>query len=204
MKKLNLIIVFALCVMFASALYSQENQTPPEKENPMSSFMGMKWGTDALSFNNTFNQKYRTSASQNGFLLKNYKLGDIVLKGILFEFKATEGINLIFVRPFYPKFVFDSVIISYSPNDFETILSIFKAKYGEPTTFEESKIYNKLGMPFLQKTAEWIDQGIERKISLYKYASKIDEGIGILNKIDPFEKLKANDKAKAAAEQLRP
>ncbi len=99
-------------------------------------------------------------------------------------------------------FVFDKVFMFINPDQFETLLTIFTKKYGEPKKRDDSKIQNRMGAEFLQSEVLW-EKG-DRGIILYKYADKIDEGRAIFLSMSEINenKEKADEKNEEAADIL--
>lgn len=202
-RVLSLVVVIALCFAGSTVFCGQENNPPQAvKENPMASFMGVKWGTNALEFDQTFNKSHSIKNIEDGFGILNYKLGDLTLENIIFMFSSIDGVSRFFVDSNYEKFVFDRVYINFNPDLFDDLFAIFKTKYGEPTKYKESNLQNAMGAIFLQKHVLWADYNIKRKIIMAKYGKTIKSGIIALVTIDPDSEQKKEEKTKAAAEQL--
>jgi hypothetical protein len=88
------------------------------------------------------------------------------------------------------------------PDQFETLLQIFKTKYGEPTKSDEFETRDSSGNSFLQKVARWEAQDIKRLIIMEKQASKLVDGITMFIPIKPKKPVEKKDKIKEAAEKI--
>jgi len=206
-RVMSLIVVIALCFAGTIALYAQESQTTPtpEKEHPMASFMGWKWGIDARYVAYSFdNKKYEKILLKKGFKIENYPLGAFDLKEIGFIFEDKYGQERDFVNTNYPSLLLDAVVIKFTPNKFEDMYDILKIKYGDPTADVESNIQSMTGVTLLQKIPIWLDLEIGRQIVLTKYSDNIMEGAITFCKYDPNFFKSREEKLKAAAALLRP
>ncbi|MCP4216478.1 MAG: hypothetical protein GY765_17640 [bacterium] len=177
------ILIFVLSVPFVSA---------GEKENPMASFMGQKWGVDAMVFMDTFTYKDKLKMRGGGaFELVDFMLGDVTLNLVRFNFVLkTNGQKVRFEEKNLDKFVLESVeIFDMRFSDFVDLVDIFKMKYGTPAkdrTNEERYLHS-----WRRKNIEaiWVDKTIKRKIvmdgSMYTKPSKDDYIRIVLEKITP-------------------
>jgi hypothetical protein len=173
-----------------------------EKENPMASFMGRKWGLDALIFSQTFVPKYEASKVKDGFVLDYFELGYLWLSRIYFVFKQKKGEKRIkFKEKNYDKFFLNRVVIRFFPSQFDELYEVFKLKYGKPTEYKESVVQNRMGAKFDQKFAYWIDANIERGIMMRKFDQNLDEGI-IIYMDTSGDSISIEEKRKAAAQML--
>jgi hypothetical protein len=164
MKKIILILMM---VIFSFVLFSVK------ESNPFASFMGVKWGTNALEFKTNF--KNKTTPFAEGFFIDNLVLGTITIGKIQFIFKnAGPEKNIRFEEKNYRQFVFDKVMMFSTPEQFEVLLDIFTIKHGAPTQANEGEIENETGAGFKQSEAFW-GKG-DRGIFLYKYADNMNEG----------------------------
>ena len=168
-------------IILAAMLIALPVFTLEKEENSMVSFMGQKWGVSAAEFLKTFkykNQLIKISPASLG--LQNFKLWDMVVPNIIFSFKGEVGKKLRFVKKNYDKFFFDSVGMQLKPDQFDSILEIFKIKYGKPTWYTESDIQTqnpyRTVPEYRQKVARWMREGIGREIVLIGYANNMFHG----------------------------
>lgn len=188
---------FVLIFVFITFPVKSESK----KDNPMASFMGVKWGTSAFDFINNFKYKHRLKKYQ-AFYLRNFKLGDMVIEEIDFIFKPKDGLKLKFKKKNYGKLFFVKAVMHISPDQFEDLSEIFKIKYGEPFKFKEYEVQNRMGAKFLQKSAIWVDTEIERMIIMQRLASKITDGLIVFAEHDPDSTKEDKKKKKKAADEL--
>ena len=197
MKK-AILFVCMTAFLFSVVWCEEPNQ---EKENPMESFMGAKWGQNVNEFLNTFNNADKLKKYQGFYLLK-FKLGETIIKEIDFNFSPKGEEKVKFKKNNYDKLFFSQVIFHITPDQYDEIFDIFIMKYGEPFKKNEYEIQNRMGAKFLQKEAIWVDNDIERMIYALKYRNKIDEGKIFFIKYDPNLTENKDKKKKEAADQL--
>jgi hypothetical protein len=88
------------------------------------------------------------------------------------------------------------------PEQFETLLQVFKVKYGEPLKYDEFDVRDSSGKKFLQKVARWEHKELKRLIIMERQASKLVDGMVMLIPIEPKTKEEKKDKIKEAAEKI--
>ena len=170
------------------------------KKHPMASIMGVDWGINAQKFIIHF--KYRKQIhTYKAFYLTNFRLGDLVIEEIDFNFTSGED-QIKFKSKNYTKLFLEKVIFHISPNQFEDLLKIFKIKYGEPLKFREFEIQNRMGAKFLQKIALWANSEIQRMINMTKYSTKLDQGKILFIPYDPNFAKERKEKLIEAADDL--
>ena len=176
-----------------------ENAIKSAKGNSFALFMGIPWKTNAMDFLKYF--KYKSFPFSMGFMLNNFPLGNTNIKKIAFFFKSNER-TLNFKKSNYSKFYFESVFMSFEPDQFESILDVFKTKYGKTVDIKEYEIQNRMGAKFSQKEVFWKNK--DRVIHLTRYGNKIDEGIASFQSIEESQKdiEKQKEENKKAADIL--
>ncbi len=197
MKK-TILFVFMTVFLCMSVWCEEPNQ---EKENPMASFMGAKWGQNVNEFLNTFSNADKLKKYQ-GFYLVNFKLGDTIIKEIDFNFSPKGEGKVKFKKNNYDQLFFSEVIFHITPDQYDEIFDIFVLKYGEPFKKNDYEIQNRMGAKFQQKESIWVDTDIERMIYAIKYRNQIDEGKIFFIKYDPNLTEDKDKKKKNAADQL--
>lgn len=113
------------------------------------SLMGMQWGVDKSYFKQNFRHKniLIDLPSFDGFRLKNFKLGPVMVDNIFFVFENKK---------------LHSASFFYKPIYHKKMLNILKEKYGEPTLFrEEFRMY------------QWHDEMSGRMIVMYVTSSEL-------------------------------
>jgi hypothetical protein len=195
------IVLFILFISFHSIAEAQEG--PGAGENPMTSFMGAKWGMSAEDFTNHF--RYRDDLKKEKdefFALDNFELGGMVIKKIRFKFDASGNKDEKLLKKNYNHLFFSEAFMYMKSEQFETLLQIFKTKYGDPTKYDEFETRDSSGNSFLQKVARWEAQDIKRLIIMEKQASKLVDGLTMFIPIKPKAKVEKKDKIKEAAEKI--
>lgn len=195
------IVLFILFMSFPSIAVAQEDQTPGE--DPMASFMGAKWGMSAEEFTTHFKYKdqYKTEKDEF-FMLENFELAGQVIKKIRFKFEPKGNQDSKLIKKNYNHLSLTEAYMYIKPDQFETLLQVFKTKYGEPTKYDEFETRDSAGASFLQKVARWEDQNIKRLIIMEKMASKLVDGIITFIPIKSKEKVEKKDEIKEAAEKI--
>ena len=175
-----------------------------EQESPFSLLLNMKC-IDALQFQSIFQyDKKELKMMPSGNFIEltgehGFILGDQVINSISFMFISDDK-ALKFEPKNYAHFKLKNVFFRLAPDQFEAIVDVFKAKYGEPVEMKTSEIQNKTDTKFEQKIVVWIKDG--RRIYLHRYADKADVATAFFC---PGEKenLKAKEmKDRAAADKL--
>lgn len=195
-------VVFCLLFSFNSIAVAQEQQ--PAGDHPMASFMDAKWGMTAADFTTNFEYKNSLKLERNAnfYYLTNFKLGDITLKKIKFKFVSKGSQDLKLDKRTHNSFILTEALIFMTPEQFETLLAIFKVKYGEPTKYDEFDVRDSSGGKFLQKVARWENKEIQRMIIMERQASKLVDGMVMLIPIETKTKKPKKDKIKEAAEKI--
>ncbi len=195
------IVLFIMFMSFPSIAGAQEDQTPGE--NPMASFMGAKWGMSAEEFTTHFKYKdqYKTEKDEF-FMLENFELAGQVIKKIRFKFEPKGNQDSKLIKKNYNHLFLTEAFMYTKPDQFETLLQVFKTKYGEPTKYDEFETRDSAGGSFIQKVARWENQDIKRLIIMEKMASKLVDGIVTFIPIKPKEKVEKKDEIKEAAEKI--
>ncbi len=129
------------------------------KPNPFMSVLSCEWGIPLKAVEARF--PYGTDA-EDSFYVRDFKLGEAEIKLVIFYF-SSDGLN--------------KVDMQIKPDDYSYLFDIFKMKYGEPGSAEETQAKKTTGESFLQKQALWSDTESGRKISMVKYTGKEDEGL---------------------------
>ena len=203
MRKIILVsVAFCLFFSFNSIAVAQEQQ--PVGDHPMASFMDAKWGMTAADFAQNFEYKdsLKLERNANFYYLTNFKLGDLTLKKIKFKFVSKGSQDLKLSNRTQDSFILTEVLIFMTPEQFETLLQIFKVKYGEPTKYDEFNVRDSEGKSFLQKVARWEDKELKRMIIMERQASKLIDGMVMLIPVETKTKEEKKDKIKEAAEKI--
>jgi hypothetical protein len=203
MRKIIIICVF-VCLLLSVNLFSVPQDPQPVKDHPMASFMDAKWGTTAFDFTRNFVHKasLKLEKNHNFYYMPDFKLGDLVLKKVKFKFVSTGSQTLKLSNGTLKSFILAEVLIFMKPEDFETLLNIFKFKYGDPVKYDEFNVRDSEGKKFLQKVARWEDKEIGRLIVMERQASKLVDGMVMFIPIEAKTKKQKKDKIKEAAEKL--
>ncbi|UCH94867.1 MAG: hypothetical protein JSV88_32070 [Candidatus Aminicenantes bacterium] len=202
MKK-TILLPISLLILFLSFTFiavAQEAQSPAE--SPMASFMDARWGTTADYFETNFKYKGQLKKDSEFFYLTDFPLADMVIKKIKFKFEGSGGRDVKFIKRNYSSLFLTEVIMFTKSEDFETLLQIFKTKYGEPKKYDEFEVRDSAGKAFLQKVARWEDETIKRLIIMERQASKLVDGMVMFIPIKPKAKVEKKDKIKEAAEKI--
>jgi len=192
------IVLFILLISFHSIAEAQE-----AGENPMASFMGATWGMSAEDFLNNF--KYRDQIKNEKdefFMLENFELAGQMVKKIRFKFEPKGNQDAKLLKKNYGHLFLTEAFMYIKPDQFETLLQVFKTKYGEPTKYDEFETRDSVGSSFLQKVARWENQNIKRLIIMEKLASKLVDGIITFIPIKLQVKEEKKDEIKEAAEKI--
>lgn len=210
MKRVSIYFIIGLLFLVLSLRAQEQKQEPKqeqeqlqEQENPFNSFMGMKWNTDAAQFKSNFRYKDRMDEWAGdhigGFYLTNFKLGDLIVEDIRFEFKP-DSQYFQFRKDNYAQFKLKYVMMTINPKQFEPLYDILKVKYGEPKENKESEIQNRMGAKFIQEKAYW-EHG-DRAILLQRYDDKLDIGKAFFSPVEKVDAKEKEAKDKAAADKL--
>lgn len=193
-----------LLLSFNLIASAQEPQPAPAGDHPMVSFMDAKWGITAADFAQNFEYKdsLKLERNTNFYYLTNFKLGDLTLKKIKFKFVSKGSQDLKLSSRTLDSFILTEALIFMKPEQFETLLQIFKVKYGEPTKYDEFNVRDHTGKSFLQKVARWEDKEIKRLIVMERQASKLIDGMVMFIPIEEKTKEAKKDKIKEAAEKI--
>jgi hypothetical protein len=197
---LSIVLLFLL-MSFHFIAEAQEGQSTGE--NPMASFMGAKWGINAESFMQHFRYKNQIRKEKDEFFsLNDFELGGMVIKKIRFKFETQGTQDEKLLKKNYNNLFLTEVYMYMKSDQFETLLQIFKTKYGDPTKYDEFETRDSSGNSFLQKVARWEAQDIKRLITMEKQASILVDGTVMFIPIKPMVKEKKKDKIKEAAEKI--
>lgn len=190
--------LFFLLMSFHSIAEAQE-----AGENPMTSFMGANWGMSAEDFANTFKYKDEIkNEKEEFFALNDFELAGMTIKKIRFKFAPKGNQDEKLAKRNYANLFLTEVYMYMKSDQFETLLQIFKTKYGDPTKYDEFETRDAVGKSFLQKVARWTDKGIKREIIMEKQASKLVDGTVMFIPLKPLVKEEKKDKIKEAAEKI--
>lgn len=152
------------------------------KLSPFDSVFGFTWGTDKNIVKKNFPHKL-TELGKKYLNTENYKLGEIPISRLTFVFdKDPMGL--------------DSVIMRFDPDEFDSLMLVFRKKYGEPK-IANVVIQNRMGAKFNQTIASWKNNN--RMILFSKYGETITEGNVIFDSIntEKFQKEKEESTTKA-------
>lgn len=192
--------LFIVLVFFCVNICLSEDTADDLKKAQMDSFMAIKWGTVLKGFTAYITEltglipvrvKGKTRELDELYAMRQYTLHNFLILDfyvdIVFLFKNTPE-KLEQLRAKYKKewrvrlkanhsksLFLHSVFINCTPDYFEEMLIIFKIKYGEPTSYKESEIQNRMGAKFVQKEAMWINEELGRKLFMQKYGSSLDK-----------------------------
>lgn len=196
MRKISL-----LCIVFI--LFLSVNLIGQSvEENPITSFMGVKWGVTATEFENTCWYKDQLKKRDYDFYLSNFKLGDLTIGEIKFIFEGKENDRVRLLKRNYDRTFFTEAYIFIKPEQFEGMLDIFKIKYGDPHKFVEHPVRNRSGEAFMQKIAEWVDKENKRMIIMERQASKLVDGVVMLIPYETKVIKEKKDSKKEAASRI--
>jgi hypothetical protein len=204
MKKITVVCIFVLFSLILSFNSSaQEQAEPASGENPMASFMNAKWGISAQEFSQTFEYSSKLKKSDQFYQLEDFDLATLTIKKIKFKFesKVDEKLTLRSSRNLDQLYLTEVLMLT-KPEDFETLLQIFKVKYGEPTKYDEFEVRDSAGEKFPQKVARWENKEINRMIVMEKQASKLIDGMVMFIPIEKEKPKEKKDVIKTAAEKL--
>jgi hypothetical protein len=194
------IVLLILFVSFGSIAEAQEAQPG---ENPMASFMGAKWGMSAEDFSNHFRYRDEIKKEKDEFFaLDNFELAGMVIKKVRFKFDPRGNQDDKLIKRNYNHLFLTEAFMYMKSDQFETLLQIFKTKYGDPTKYDEFETRDSSGNSVLQKVARWEAQDIKRLIIMEKQASKLVDGITTFIPIRPKKPVEKKDKIKEAAEKI--
>jgi hypothetical protein len=194
-----------VCLLFSFNSIAAAQGPQLAGDHPMASFMDAKWGITAADFTTNFEYKdsLKLERNTNFYYLTNFKLtGDLTLKKIKFKFVSKGSQDLKLSSRTLDSFILAEALIFMKPEQFETLLQIFKVKYGEPTKYDEFDVRDHTGKSFLQKVARWENKEIKRMIIMERQASKLVDGMVMLIPIEAKTKKQKKDKIKEAAEKI--
>jgi hypothetical protein len=202
MKKrvLYLSILAILFGAFTLVGVGQENKSMAE--NPMASFMDAHWGMSATAFTQQFKYKNHLRKDDYFFYLQEFDLGELVIPKIRFKFESPDGQQEKLRKSNLDQIFLTEIYIFIKPEQFETMLKIFKMKYGEPKKYDEFEVRDSTGNSFLQKVARWEDEKIKRMILMERQASKLVDGMITFIPIKEKVQEKKGDTLKEAAEKI--
>jgi hypothetical protein len=194
--------LFCLLLSFNFTAAAQEQ--PSAGDHPMASFMEAKWGITAADFTANFEYKSSLKLERDAsfYYLANFKLGDLVLKKIKFKFVSKGSQDLKLTTKTLDSFILTEVLIFMKPEQYETLLEIFKVKYGEPLKYDEFNVRDSSGESFLQKVARWEDKELKRVIVMERQASKLIDSMVMFIPLEEKTKEGKKDKIKEAAEKI--
>ncbi len=167
----------------------QETPAPGNKtaeDISFDSFMGVKWGTSASVFMQTF--KYKRQVTHNDsrwFYLPNFQVEGLTFQRIGFLFKPKED-KIAFTKENFDEFLLDRVNIPISQDQFKDVLEMHKAKYGEPHRYREFPVQTFSGKQYDQVSAAWYSK--TRMILVDKYSGAGQSGAVILAPYTPKKK----------------
>ena len=105
-------------------------------DSAMSSFMGARWGVNALDFKNAFAHSLKLKWVES-FYLENFQLEDITFEKIDFVFYDNDGIKpKELKKKNAPLNFFREVIIDLRECNFDYFFEILVFKYGKPARVE--------------------------------------------------------------------
>ena len=132
MRKIIVICVF-VCLFLSVNLFSVPQDPQPVKNHPMASFMDAKWGTTAFDFTRNFAHKssLKLEKNNNFYYMSDFRLGDLILKKVKFKFVSTGSQTLKLNNGTLKNFILTEVLIFMKPEEFETLLNIFKCSFIE-------------------------------------------------------------------------
>lgn len=203
MKKTIFLPIVLLFLLTSFHFIAEAQESQSRGENPMATFMGAKWGMNAEDFMQHFKYKNQIRKEKDEFFsLNDFELGGMVINKIRFKFEASGNKDEKLVKKNYNHLFLTEVFMYMKSDQFETLLQIFKIKYGEPTKYDEFETRDSSGNSFLQKVARWEAQDIKRLIIMEKQASKLVDGTVMFIPIKPQVKVEKKDKIKEAAEKI--
>ena len=211
LKNCIVICLVLLGVAFAQDSKSQNDndrqlvaeQTVSPTEKPMASFMGAKWGESMSYFKANFKYAKALHDSGFGYYIYSHTIGDVSIGEVYFVFKVNDSDELRSIEKNERNVAkFSTVQFSIKPEQYEPLFKIFKEKYGDPFKEDISEIQNRMGAKFEQRVAIWVDDEIKRKVTLSKYAGKIDKGLASFDPIIGVDADKEKEKLKKAAEDF--
>ena len=172
MKKTSFLFVTLLFIFLPSIAVGQGT------DSPMASFMDLKWGTNLNSFVTDFKYAEQLKKDDDFYYLLDFQLGDLLIPKIKFKFETKDGQQLKLNKRQNYDFLFLTEIYMFTkPEQFDTLFTIFKAKYGEPKKYDEFEVRDSKGQPFTQSMARWEDEKIKRMILMERLASKLVDGM---------------------------
>jgi hypothetical protein len=176
--KIKIGLILTLLYLFTAVVFS----APPE--DPLSSFLGVKWGISAKEFTTTFQFKDKLDKERGmpGFDLRFFKMGD-GFGTLTFRFKTKDNSNLEFDEANFDKFFLYRVHVLMESTHFNSVLQFFTGIYGKPTNFKETAVQNKLGGTFKQIEADWISKKSGRKVHIQRFDETIEYGSGLLDEL---------------------
>jgi len=199
----RVLFIFTLAVLFLSVTSIGKGQEAMNSEgNPMASFMSANWGMSATAFTQDFKYKNQLKKDDYFYYLLEFDLGELVLPKIKFKFEGKDGQQEKLRKSNYDSIFLTEIFIFIKPEQFETLLKIFKVKYGEPKNYDEFEVRDSSGNSFLQKVARWEDDKLKRMIIMERQASKLVDGMVTLIPIKEKVPVKKGDTVKEAAEKI--
>jgi len=175
MKRLSFIL-FTFFFFSISLLVAQDFL-----KGNMNSFMGMKWGITKASYERNFKDAFKSKRKELKQIL-NLRSMEVFKNPVKLVFsdpeigerseeeggkKKSKSENLLLTN----------AVVKIEPSKFEDLLDVLKFKYGEPTTYNESKIQNVYGAILVQKVACWDNEAVGRSIRLTKFGPILDQGV---------------------------
>ena len=201
MKK-SIFLSIVLLILLLSSPFSSFVQGQGAEENPMATFMGVKWGITATNFEQNFPYQSQLKKDDEFFYLNDFDLGDLVIYKIRFKFQGLSGADVKFNKKNFDSLYLTEAFMFIKPDQFEPLFEIFKVKYGEPQKFDEFETRDSTGNKFIQKVARWENKDLKREIVMEKQASKIVDGVIMFIPIEEAKKVVKKDKIKEAADKI--
>jgi hypothetical protein len=150
------------------------------KENPFNSIMGMKWGINVAEFKKSFQYPLQVFAYKNELFFENFELGDLTIDTVTFVFNSKVR-GLEFSEANFERFFLSSAYMDIVPDQFDSLLDIFKTKYGSPLNIKNSTLQNRMGAKFAQTEVMW--ENGNRFILLDRYSNNLEKGLCLFTSV---------------------
>lgn len=194
--------IFCLSILGLVLILWFQASGAAQDTDPMATFMEAQWGINATVFSEQFKYKDLLKKDDDFFYLTDFDLGGQVLKKIKFKFDTKSGEQAKLRKPDYDRIFFTEAYMFFKPEQYETLLEVFKVKYGAPTKYDEFEVRDGTGASFLQKVALWENQKIKRMIVMERQASKLVDSMISFIPIKEKVPVKEEDKIKEAADKI--
>ncbi len=173
MKK---VIVILIVFSFILPLYSGSKAA-------MSKFMGHQWETTADVFWKTFQFKEGCMFHGSAIIVENYELAEDLWVRLTIYFSSESEIE--FTKENYSKFRLTDVRWRFLSDHYDTMVNIFKFKYGAPV---EEKSYTSSTRRGFKETTKWckweasgryviIEHSLDNKIFASAYMGPVDRKV---------------------------